>query len=155
GYDAAPSGTPTTAQLCAAVHGQYSIGLSNGAGVTPTKKHTAALDQFSVEAWIKTSTLGLQSIFSRDIWNYDWGIGLFVADGSGQISFGHYGGSIVTTSGVDVHNNQWHHVVGTVTPDGLGAYTYMVYVDGVLKGAKYEQAIAMTQASIGQGQIQI
>lgn len=89
----------------------------------------AGLNTLSVEAWFKTSStsggkiVGFGSSATGGSSNYDRQIYI---DGSGRVSFGLYQTANRTlSSGTGFNNNQWHHVVGTVSAAGMS-----LYVDG-------------------------
>ncbi|MDX6738508.1 LamG-like jellyroll fold domain-containing protein [Actinocorallia sp. A-T 12471] len=90
---------------------------------------------FTVEAWVKTNSLlggkivGYGNAATGTSSSYDRH--LYVAN-NGRIVFGVYPGAVktITTAGT-YRDNQWHHVVGTLSAtDGM-----KLYVDGVLRGS--------------------
>ncbi|MCL3839199.1 PKD domain-containing protein, partial [Aeromicrobium duanguangcaii] len=89
---------------------------------------------FSVEAWFKTSStsggkiVGFGDKRTGTSSSYDRHIYL---GGDGSVRFGVYPGSTsAIASGSGYNDNQWHHVVGTLGPDGQA-----MYLDGVRIGA--------------------
>ncbi len=90
--------------------------------------------RFSVEAWFRTSSalggkiVGFGSARTGLSGSYDRHLYL---DNLGRVSFGVYNGSAnILTSAAVLNNNQWHHVVGTLSSAGM-----RLYVDGQLAGS--------------------
>lgn len=87
-------------------------------------------DQLTVEAWIKTGSMGHHHIVSKYDRDSENGFQLLVQngkaclagrDGSGNYRMSGYSTAIVT-------DNKWHHLAGVVH-DG----TWIIYVDGILQ----------------------
>lgn len=102
----------------------------NGAG-SVTKTGSAAVlkpsTEVSVSAWIKagsTDTGGSEIVSMGD----SYAVRL---EATGNIKFFYYNGSTwsnITTTGLNLKDNQWHYVVGQKTSSSVE-----IYVDGVLK----------------------
>ncbi len=88
-------------------------------------------DQFSVEAWIKTSsTVDWQQIISKlDIPFVGWGFQLQFGQISGYISSEWDSNFALFTGSTAVNDGKWHHVAMTYNGD---AY-FALYVDGKLE----------------------
>ncbi|MBC9227704.1 PKD domain-containing protein, partial [Aeromicrobium sp. zg-636] len=104
---------------------------SNSFAATSTIKDAPSV--FSVEAWFKTSStsggkiVGFGDKRTGTSSSYDRHIYL---SGNGTVRFGVYPGSTsVVSSNSGYNDNQWHHVVGTLGPDGQA-----LFVDGVRVG---------------------
>ncbi len=104
---------------------------------------------FSVEAWVKTTTkrggriVGFSDTeigFSRDGWTDRH---LYLSD-DGKVRFGvaPEGEKKVVTSPAAINDGDWHHVVGTLGPDGMA-----LYVDG----KQVASDSGVTEARIMQG----
>lgn len=109
------------------------------AGTTSSYASTRALepgsDELSVEAWFRTTStqggkiVGFGSSATGDSSSYDRHIYL---SGNGTITWGAYPGAVrVVQSGAGYNDGQWHHVVGTLGPDGM-----TLYVDGARIGSR-------------------
>ncbi len=98
--------------------------------------------EFSVEAWVKTDRggriVGYGDRFSGTS-KTDWTDRHLYLSDSGRVYFGVNDGlkrTINSAPGFD--DNQWHHVVGTLGPNGM-----RLYVDGDLVGARNDVTAAM------------
>lgn len=125
--------TPTSlsAAASAVIPGAAAL---NGTSSTLAISNTAALNPslISVEAWIRTSSAALQSIFTKDqtsggtnrVWQFRLN--------AGKPEFLPFNATTnATVASPDaIHDNQFHHVCGTW--DGI---TARIYVDGVLKNS--------------------
>ena len=94
---------------------------------------TTGPQTFSLEAWINTTSttggkiIGFGNSRTADSSSYDRHIYM---SNNGRITVGAYPGGVRTVSSVPGFNNgQWHHVVGTLSSEGLA-----LYVDGALIG---------------------
>lgn len=103
-------------------------------GLVATKVSYGAPAQVSEETWLKTSTtsggkiLGFENAATGNGSNYDKQIYM---TNDGRIVYGVYVGSVqYAESSASFNDNRWHHVVGTLGPDGL-----KLYVDGALVGS--------------------
>jgi PKD repeat protein len=92
-------------------------------------------DLFSVEAWFKTTStdggkiIGFGNSATGNSGNYDRHLYI---DGAGRVTWGvHPGGVRVVQSGTGYNDGVWHHVVGTLGPDGM-----TLYVDGKRAGSR-------------------
>ncbi|WP_199182363.1 LamG-like jellyroll fold domain-containing protein [Cryobacterium sp. Y11] len=118
-------------------------GTSDGFASTTTAE--APLNNFSVEAWVKTeSTQGGKIVGFGDkaigsSAGYDRHVYM---DNSGKIWFGAYPNALRTINTNDSYNDgQWHHIVASLSPAGM-----TLYVDGkraahrsdVTKGQTYQ-----------------
>ena len=114
-------------------------GSSNVFGVS-----TVALQgpqTFSAEAWFKTNTtrggkiLGFGNQRASNSSSYDRHIYL---SNDGRVNFGVYPGEVRTiTSASGFNDNQWHHVVGTLGPQGMS-----LYLDGKRVGTRADTTSA-------------
>lgn len=91
--------------------------------------------EYSVEAWFRTTStqggkiIGFGNVATGTSASYDRHIYL---SGTGVITYGNYPGSVrVLQSGSGYNDGAWHHVVGTLAPDGM-----TLYVDGVRVGSR-------------------
>jgi trimeric autotransporter adhesin len=117
------SAGPTAAARATAFRGDIASSSS-------TLVATKAPDVFSVEAWFKTGSkaggkiVGFGSSSTGNSGSADRHIYL---DGEGRVTFGVWPGVYRTiTSGAGFNDDQWHHVVATVSPAGQ-----ILYLDGV------------------------
>jgi hypothetical protein len=86
--------------------------------------------EISIACWVKHSRSQWQNIVERSAWDNPDGIGLMMDYNGTSVTFGHYG-IVGASSKVNVQDNQWHHVVGTMRQNGFD-YIYSIYVDGKL-----------------------
>jgi len=95
-------------------------------------------DDFTMEAWIKTSsgTLSVAAAIGVHTQNQAW-IGVNTGGNFGCA----VGGSALVDSGINVHDNAWHHVAMVVSGQGLLISTY---VDGVAGNTHAMIGYAMT-----------
>jgi len=92
---------------------------------------------FSLEAWFRTGTksngkiIGFGSLNTTGEGQYDRHIYI---DPNGRVVFGVYPGEVKTVSTPDTTyaDNQWHHVVATLTPTAGATVGQRLYVDGEL-----------------------
>ncbi|SDF27038.1 PKD domain-containing protein [Blastococcus aurantiacus] len=108
-------------------------GSSNGTAATPSA--VAGPQNFGVEAWFRTTTttggkiVGFGSRATGTSDSYDRHVYM---DDSGRVHFGvwlGYGATLQTAPGLN--DGSWHHVVGSVGPDGM-----TMYLDGRLVGQR-------------------
>jgi hypothetical protein len=84
------------------------------------------------EAWVKSPGLAVGKSICG-IFGFSYGNRLYIS-GNGNVVFGIYNsatnawGYLASTSGLNLFDNQWHHVVGTMT-----ATTGSIYTDGILR----------------------
>ncbi|MFC6234442.1 PKD domain-containing protein [Leucobacter soli] len=136
--------------------GTYQQGVTKNVAGIPASKAAASFDgsndvvvandimqgpnTFSVEVWFNTTTnrggklIGFGNAASGTSTSYDRHIYM---QNDGKLVFGVYSGAeFKITSPGSYNNGQWHHAVGTISPNGM-----RFYVDGVLMGT-HTQAIA-------------
>lgn len=126
-------GTPTSlsAAASAVIPGAAAL---NGTSSALAINNTAALNPslISVEAWVRTSSTALQSIFTKDQTssgsNRVWQLRLNVGKPE-FLPFNATSNALVASPDA-INDNQFHHVCGTW--DGI---TARIYVDGVLKNS--------------------
>lgn len=109
-------------------------GEAQNCGLFIEKRLRRGFGEMSVEAWVRKSRGGWMPVISRDRWDDESGFGLHMEWSEGKAVFGHYGSSSLAQSAHEVQDGRWHHVVGTMGPNGNGAYRYRIYVDGELDG---------------------
>lgn len=113
-----------------------SCGISfNGTSDRVTVPYNASLSltQFTVAAWIKTSsTATYQTVVGKQYDATNQNYTLYVHDGKAEITFQHSpivtGGGQVSTGTSIVNDGQWHYLAGTFDGSNL-----KIYVDGVLE----------------------
>ena len=86
--------------------------------------------EISIACWVKHGQSQWQNIVERSVWDKSDGIGLLMDYNGTSVTFGHYG-IVGASSKVNVQDNQWHHVAGTMRQSGSD-YVYSIYVDGKL-----------------------
>lgn len=92
------------------------------------------MPQFTLETWHKSSGLG-SGMYTGALWGITYGIVANIYS-NGDVTFNTYNSdtssnySVVSTSGANLFNNAWHHVVYVVGPS-----TSYIYVDGVLNAS--------------------
>lgn len=103
--------------------------FSGSSSFATTTSSRPGPQKFSVEAWFNTTStsggkiVGFGSSSEGTSSSYDRHIYI---NGSGAVSFGVYPGQVKSlTSATGYNNGQWHHVVGTLGPDGIS-----LYIDG-------------------------
>ncbi len=106
-----------------------------------------ARQQFSVEAWIRTTStaggkiIGFGNRTSGNSTSHDRHLYMGT---DGRVRFGvSYAGAKVVTSGPGLNNGQWHHLVGT-----FGGGTMRLYVDGVEVGSLSGVPMAGTYSGV-------
>jgi hypothetical protein len=89
--------------------------------------------QLSIACWIKHPSSGWENVVERGNWDTPDGIGLMM-DYQGQtVRFGFYKAPNTVGSKATVQDDQWHHVVGTLSKTKSdGGLIYSIYVDGKL-----------------------
>ena len=87
-------------------------------------------EEITIACWVKHGSSQWQNIVERSAWDNPDGIGLMMDYNTTSVSFGHYG-IACATSKINVQDNQWHHVAGTMRQSGSD-YIYSIYVDGKL-----------------------
>jgi len=83
--------------------------------------------ELSIACWVKHPRSGWQHIVERSTWDNLDGIGLMMDYSGASVDFGHYGQQVMSRT--VVQDDQWHHVVGTLSRDGAD-YVYSIFVDG-------------------------
>ncbi|HEY5041324.1 MAG TPA: LamG domain-containing protein [Verrucomicrobiae bacterium] len=86
--------------------------------------------EMTIACWVKHGKSQWQNIVERSSWDKSDGIGLMMDYNTTSVSFGHYA-IVEASSTVNVQDDQWHHVAGTMRPNGSD-YIYSIYVDGKL-----------------------
>jgi hypothetical protein len=86
--------------------------------------------EISIACWVRHGQSQWQNIVERSVWDKSDGIGLLMDYNGTSVTFGHYG-IVGASSKVNVQDNQWHHVAGTMRQSGSD-YVYSIYVDGKL-----------------------
>jgi PKD repeat protein len=116
----------------------FSGSTGSSAGTTTA---TAGPQTFTVEAWFKTNStrggkiIGFGSNATGNSGSYDRQVYL---DNSGRVTFGVYPGATRTvTSGTGFNDNQWHHVVASLSSKGQ-----VLWVDGVKIGERTDTTSA-------------
>ncbi|HYJ75917.1 MAG TPA: PKD domain-containing protein [Kineosporiaceae bacterium] len=143
----------TVADAAGALPGTSGSGVGHGAGAIAGDTDTAATfdgtvngriassgtavagpNVFSVEAWFRTTTttggkiMGFGNAASGSSSSYDRHVYM---DNAGRLRFGVYTKAVhVVGNGTAYNDGAWHHVVGTLGPQGLA-----FYVDGALAGS--------------------
>lgn len=111
----------------AGVHGTATT-FSGAAAATYSQVSQLGPNQFSLEAWFKTTSTSGGHIVGYGTHKTSTGSGwqdrAIYINHSGRVSFGVYTDAVkaVTTPGGGYNDGQWHHVVGTVGPQGLRLY---------------------------------
>lgn len=114
------------------------VNLSGEAAVA-SQEQFANPTTFTSEAWFATTSaggriIGFGNTAAGRSTNYDRHIYL---DSSGRIVFGIWnGGSYTITTAGAYNDGAWHHVVGTLGPDGMA-----LYVDGDLVGTNAHSGV--------------
>ncbi len=131
GYDA-KTATGVTRNVAGAIASDTrAASRFNGttSGLASTSLPETATNTFSVEAWVKTTSLsggkiiGFGDKATGNSTNYDRHVYM---DNLGRIFFGVYPGSIKTVNTTTRYNDgKWHHIVGTLGSGGMA-----LYVDG-------------------------
>jgi len=106
--------------------GSTTLNLGSGNNFLP-------MPSLTLEAWIKTPGLG-SGMSVNGIWGFTYGI-RFNAASDGSLYF-IIGTDVTTfvniaTSGVNVNDNNWHHVVAVKNGD----FSCAIYVDGVVRAS--------------------
>jgi hypothetical protein len=105
-------------------------GQPQNCGISIDKPLRRAFETLSVEAWVRKERAGWMPVVTRDRWDDPQGFGLYMEWSEGKAAFGHYGNESGVQSNSVVQDGQWHHLVGTMGPNGDGRYRYRMYVDG-------------------------
>lgn len=142
GNDISLSATGITRGAAAPVSPATATGFSGAAGVTGASTVAQAGPQvFTVEAWFRTESrrggkiVGFGGASTGNSSSYDRHIYL---SNDGRVTFGVYPNATRTlTSPAGFNNNQWHHVVGTLSPAGM-----VLYVDGARVGSRVDTTTA-------------
>jgi hypothetical protein len=106
--------------------GSTTLNLGTGANFLP-------MPSLTLEAWIKTPGLG-SGMSVNGVWGFTYGIRFNVA--SNGVVYFIIGTDVTTfvniaTSGVNVNDNNWHHIVAVKNGDASCA----IYVDGVVRAS--------------------
>ena len=104
--------------------------------------------QLSIACWIKHPSSGWENVVERGNWDSLDGIGLMM-DYQGQtVRFGFYQAPNTVGSKATVQDDQWHHVVGTLSKTKSdGGLVYTIYVDGKLDNTATGPAIGLVEAT--------
>jgi hypothetical protein len=132
-------------------------GGAQNCGLGVSKPMTQAFTQLSIEAWVRKTPAWWMPIVYRDLWDNPSGFGLYTEWSAGKVVFGHYdstGNHSQVQSETVIQDGQWHHVVGTMEPAGIGAYIYRIYIDGKLD-ADQVGSLAVDEAPAGSGILKI
>lgn len=106
--------------------GSTTLNLGSGSNFLP-------MPSLSLEAWVKTPGLG-SGMTVNGIWGFTYGIRV---DSYSDGSIGFIIGTDTTTyvnvgtSGVNINDNLWHHIVAVKNGDS----SYAIYVDGVVRAS--------------------
>jgi fibronectin type 3 domain-containing protein len=128
-------GSGVTLSQAAGIQSGTAVGVDGSQnGLISTKVAAGASAQVSEEAWFNTGTtsggkiLGFEDTATGTGNNYDKQIYM---TNDGRLIYGVYvGGVRYAETSASFNDNHWHHVVGTLGPDGL-----KLYVDGALVGS--------------------
>ncbi len=108
-----------------------------------TRSLSTGMGVYSVEAWFRTTSsqggkiVGFGDRATGASSSYDRHIYL---SGSGVVTFGNYPGQVrVVQSGAGYNDGQWHHVVGSLGPDGM-----TLWLDGVRIGTRADTTSAQS-----------
>jgi hypothetical protein len=102
--------------------------------------------EISIACWVKHGQSQWQNIVERSVWDKSDGIGLMMDYNGTSVTFGHYG-IVGASSKVNVQDNQWHHVAGSMRQSGSD-YVYSIYVDGKLDNTA-TNSLGLTPAEHG------
>ena len=118
-------------------------GTANGLASTATAEESS--NNFSVEAWVKTTTtrggkiVGFGDKATGSSAGYDRHVYM---DNGGKIWFGAYPSALRTINTSDSYNDgQWHHIVASLSPAGMTLYidgTRAAHRSDVTKGQVYQ-----------------
>ena len=86
--------------------------------------------EITIACWVKHGQLPMAEHRGEKRVDKSDGIGLMMDYNTTSVTFGHYG-IVGASSKIDVQDNQWHHVAGTMRQSGSD-YVYSIYVDGKL-----------------------
>jgi hypothetical protein len=87
--------------------------------------------ELSIACWVKHARSGWNFIVERGDWVNPDGIGLMMDYNGTSVTFGFYPNANNVKSQVNAQDDQWHHVVGTLSKGDSG-WLYSIYVDGKL-----------------------
>ncbi|KTR78482.1 hypothetical protein NS234_03225 [Microbacterium oxydans] len=124
--------TPQSSGVPKGVAGATALdGTVTGRVDTTTK--VAAPSSFSAELWFQTSTTSGGLLFdfqsSATVLSKNFDRTVYMSD-DGRLNFGVYNdGTKVLTTATAYNDNRWHHVVASVSPDGM-----KLFIDGKLDG---------------------
>ena len=102
--------------------------------------------EITIACWAKHGRSQWQTLIERSTWDKSDGIGLMMDYNTTSVSFGHYA-VVEASSTVNVQDDQWHHVAGTMRQSGSD-YVYSIYVDGKLDNTA-TNAMGLTATSNG------
>jgi PKD repeat protein len=132
GFDNASLGTGVTRGAAGAIAGDANRattfdGTTNGRMASGTKQD--GLKVFTTEAWFRTNTtrggkiIGFGNQNATNSGSFDRHVYM---TNTGRLVFGVYPGSVQTITSTAAYNdNQWHHVVASLSPSGMA-----LFVDG-------------------------
>jgi len=104
--------------------------LNNGQYVALGNILQGGYTEITIACWVKHGQSQWQTLVERSEWDKSDGIGLMMDYNTTSVSFGHYA-IVEATSKVNVQDDRWHHVAGTMRQSGSD-YVYSIYVDGKL-----------------------
>jgi hypothetical protein len=157
---------PGRDEVCLQLNGAYEYGYSGamlrgaemngGGGRGPNQGQYVSLGnilqgsytQLSIACWVKHPSSGWENIVERGNWDSPDGIGLMM-DYQGQtVRFGFYQAPNTVGSKATVQDDQWHHVVGTLSKTKSdGGLIYSIYVDGKLDNTATGPSIGIVAAT--------
>ncbi len=123
---------------------------SNPSGIAIASALNFQTVDWTLAAWIKTTTAGAMVLFETFGWlgGSSYAGWVVETDASGLINlYTGFGGGITTLTGVTpINDGNWHHVA--VTMDSAASYKRSIYVDGVLdataSGLSYQLSTSVT-----------
>ena len=122
-----PSGVPKGVAGATALDGTET-------GRVDTTTKAAAPSSFSAEMWFQTSTTAGGVLFDFEssaagFYSKNYDRTVYMSD-NGRLNFGVYNdGTKVLTTATAYNDNRWHHVVASVSPEGM-----KLFIDGKLDG---------------------
>jgi hypothetical protein len=102
--------------------------------------------ELSIACWVKHPSSGWQNIVERGNWDSPDGIGLMMDFQGRTAVFGFYQAPNTVKSKVNVQDDQWHHLVGTLSK-GESGLIYRIYVDGKLDNTETGPATGLAATS--------
>ncbi|GEK78813.1 hypothetical protein ABA31_01640 [Agrococcus baldri] len=144
GNDLTVTGASRTTQGQATDGSTDATSFSGSSGsYASTRTAESGMGEYSIEAWFRTTSsqggkiVGFGDRATGSSSSYDRHIYL---SGNGTVTFGNYPGEVrVVQSGSGYNDGQWHHVAGTLGPDGM-----TLWVDGVRIGTRADTTSAQS-----------